>query len=108
MGKPRMTQRDRWAGREVVLRYHAYCDTLNLLLPNYKLPEELIIEFGIPMPKSWSKSKREMMDGEPHQQKPDIDNLAKAFMDAFKVDDSHVFSLEADKYWTQEGYILLQ
>lgn len=43
--------------------------------------------------------------GAPHEGKPDIDNLAKAFMDAFKSDDSHVFELHADKYWGPGGFI---
>lgn len=107
VGKPRMTQRDRWAKRAPVVRYHAYCDELKLQLPGYNLPGELRIEFGIPMPKSWSKAKRERMDGQPHTSKPDIDNLAKAFMDAFKTDDSHVWHLDGDKYWAPDGYIVL-
>lgn len=107
MGKPRMTQRDRWKQRPVVLRYHTYCDELRLRLPGYELPPHLYISFYIPMPPSWSKKKRETMNEQPHQQKPDIDNLAKAFMDAFKSDDSHVHHLEAAKVWSIEPCIKL-
>ena len=40
----------------------------------------------------------------PHHQKPDVDNLVKAFMDAAQdsgmlVDDSVVYSIHAYKYW---------
>lgn len=107
MGKPRMTQRDRWAKREVVVRYHAYCDLLNVLLPRYELPGSLHIVFGIAMPASWSKKKKAEHLNQPHRQKPDVDNLAKAFMDAFHSDDSHVWALKAEKYWSDEPYILL-
>lgn len=105
VGKPRMTQRDRWAHRPAVERYHAYCDQLRLLLPDYELPHKLSLVFYLPMPQSWSSKKRELMKGAPHRQKPDIDNLAKAFMDAFKVDDSHVHSLHAEKYWSDIGWL---
>ena len=40
----------------------------------------------------------------PHHQKPDVDNLVKAFLDAAQdggmlVDDSVVYSITAKKYW---------
>lgn len=109
MGKPRMTQRDRWKKRPVVLRYHAYCDLLraewNNLTSSADVPERLVLRFNIPMPMSWSLKKRTAHFGQPHQQRPDIDNLAKAFMDALCEDDSYVYSLKAEKYWSDEGSI---
>lgn len=107
MGKPRMTQRDVWKQRPVVMRYRAYCDELRYNLPGYELTPALSLTFGIEMPKSWSKAKREQMRERPHQQKPDIDNLCKAFMDAFKSDDSHVWALHAEKLWADKPYIIL-
>ena len=105
MGKPRMTQRDRWKGRPVVQRYNEFKDQLRAELPGYELPGNLSLVFYIPMPKSWSKKKRDLTEGQPHTAKPDIDNLAKAFMDAFKTDDSHVYALYAEKVWGYEGAI---
>jgi Holliday junction resolvase RusA-like endonuclease len=67
----------------------------------------LDIIFYLPMPKSWSKKKRTEMNGTYHDQKPDIDNLAKAFMDAFGSEDKHVAILHAEKYWAEKGYIEL-
>jgi Holliday junction resolvase RusA-like endonuclease len=55
------------------------------------------------MPKSWSTKKRLSMLGEYHQSKPDIDNLVKAFLDAFGDDDKHVAVIHAGKYWCVEG-----
>jgi Holliday junction resolvase RusA-like endonuclease len=109
MGAPRQTQRDRWARRPVIVRYHGYKDELRLKLPGYELPREVMIEFHLPMPKSWSKKKRAEMVGEYHDQKPDIDNLCKAFMDVWKdgEDDKVVHSLTARKFWAEEGYIVL-
>jgi Holliday junction resolvase RusA-like endonuclease len=59
------------------------------------------------MPHSWSKKKKDLMLGKPHKQRPDIDNLAKAFMDALLPEDSHVFSLTAEKYWSNEPSIVV-
>jgi Holliday junction resolvase RusA-like endonuclease len=107
--KPRLTQRDRWKQRPVVLRYHAYCDLLRFewknLTSSKEVPEKLALKFNLPMPISWSKRKRDLMRGKPHQQRPDIDNLAKAVMDALCEDDSYVYALKAEKYWSDEGSI---
>ena len=57
------------------------------------------------MPASWSEKKKKEMDGKPHQQKPDIDNLEKAFLDALCKDDSYVYAHAGEKYWGREGAI---
>lgn len=106
--KPRMTQRDRWAQRPAVLRYRQYCDDLRMHwslrydTPR-EVPERLALRFYITMPVSWSKKKRLEMIGAPHQQRPDIDNLVKAFLDALCEDDSYVYAIKAEKYWSEEG-----
>ena len=111
--KPRMTQRDRWKQRPVVKNYHAFCDELRLLLP---LPmrrpmldqaiHELDLTFHIPMPeKSWSKKKRAELEGKPHQQKPDIDNLLKAWMDCLYRNDQVIWKVSASKLWSVKGAI---
>ena len=102
-----MVRSDKWNKRPVVARYHAYKDLLNLELPGYELPEVLSIEFHIPMPKSWSDKKRINHLGMYHQQKPDIDNLVKGFMDAFHTDDAHVAVIHTGKYWSETGRIVL-
>lgn len=117
--KPRQTQRDRWIHTKKnlspsdqkhlnrILRYRAFADELrckcNLL--GYKLQDELSISFTIAMPKSWSKKKKAEMDGKPHQQTPDLDNLCKSFQDVLAADDSHVHRISANKVWGYEGLI---
>jgi Holliday junction resolvase RusA-like endonuclease len=103
MGAPRLVRSDRWGKRPVVQRYHAYKDTIRAALPGYELPTVLKIEFHLPMPKSWSNKKCIELDSNYHQQKPDIDNLVKGFMDAFHTDDAHVAVIHAGKYWCSEG-----
>jgi Holliday junction resolvase RusA-like endonuclease len=102
--KPRMTQRDRWAKRPAVVRYHTFCDELRL---RYKgeLPERLYLVIHMPMPKTWSNKKRKAMLLEPHRQRPDIDNLIKAVLDALCEDDSNIHEVHACKLWNEFGGI---
>tara|TARA_R100000655_G_C3000062_1_gene194263 strand:+ start:12726 stop:13118 length:393 start_codon:yes stop_codon:yes gene_type:complete len=107
--KPRMTRADKWKKRPIVLKYWSFCNELQLLANKYKYkPGEVVdLIFYIPMPKSWSKKKKLSMLGKPHKAKPDIDNLAKAFLDALLHEDSYVYSLSAEKYWSDKGSIMV-
>lgn len=102
--KPRMTQRDKWAKRPAVLRYREFCDQVRAA--GIQLPESgAHITFHIPMPASWSGKKRAEMFGKPHRQKPDVDNLGKALMDACLDDDSGVWDVRTTKRWAVKGAI---
>lgn len=101
--KPRMTQRDKWAKRPCVLRYRAFCDRVRFA--RVKLPEPCRVIFHLPMPASWSKAKREKFDGQAHRQKPDLDNLLKALIDAVYREDAHLAFICAEKRWALEGAI---
>ncbi len=64
------------------------------------------IIFCIPMPQSWSKKKREQMEGQPHQQTPDLDNLCKGVLDALCAEDKHIhFIGTLKKVWSEAGSI---
>ena len=111
IGKPRMTQRDRWKKRPVVLRYHEYKDALREQAHDsgFVVPEcNYHIEFYLPMPKSWSKKKRAEMNRKPHQATPDKDNLEKAFLDTLCEEDSYVWDGRVSKYWGEEGMIIVK
>lgn len=101
-----MTKSDRWKKRPAVVRYFDFKDALRSEFTGTLEPAFKII-FYMPMPKSWSDKKRKEMCGSPHQQKPDIDNLAKAFMDAMCDDDSYVYDVHAKKFWANTGSIEL-
>ena len=106
MPKPRMTRRDKWKKRPVVLRYHAFKDEVRF--QGVYLPEHgYHVTFIIPMPKSWSKKKKLEMDGEPHQQTPDKDNLEKALLDSLFEDDSRIWDGRVTKRWGQVGKIIV-
>lgn len=66
------------------------------------------IEFHIPMPKSWSKKKRRLMNGKPHQQKPDLDNIIKGCMDSVYSEDCTVHEIYAKKVWAETGAIVIE
>ena len=102
--KPRQTRADKWKKRPPVLRYRAFADTCREL--GVAVPESgAKVTFILPMPKSWSKKKRAQMDGQPHQQTPDVDNLGKALLDAVYEDDSCVWDIRMIKRWGVEGRI---
>lgn len=105
--KPRMTRRDKWEKRDCVVRYRQFCDLFRAKFPYETIPDEIKIDFELPMPSSWSRKKYSFMEGKPHQQKPDIDNLVKSVLDALHVDDSHVWKLIATKRWAVNGKITL-
>jgi Holliday junction resolvase RusA-like endonuclease len=107
VAKPRMTQRDRWAKRPGVVRYYEFCDELREHWGGQLVSPILELTFHIPMPQSWSKKKKSEMLGEPHQQRPDIDNLIKSFLDALCDDDSYIYSVKAEKRWDKVGSIVV-
>ena len=108
VAKPRQTQRDVWAKRPCVLRYRQFaddCRKLGMVLPSHGAS----VQFVIAMPKSWSEKKRAAMLGQPHTQKPDIDNLLKAIADAVHGDDSHIWHYAGlSKVWGETGGIIIQ
>jgi Holliday junction resolvase RusA-like endonuclease len=102
-----MTQADKWKKRKPVVRYFEYANRLKIINPAVSW-EPLSLHFVLPMPKSWSKKKREAMKNKPHTQKPDLDNLVKAFKDALLAEDSDVWMYKLImKTWGEEGCIIV-
>ena len=100
MGKPRQTQSDRWKKRPVVVRYRAYCDQVRACAKN--CPSDVYamsLTAHMLMPASWSKKKKQELNGKLMRQKSDIDNVSKGILDALFEDDSGVAILHAEKYW---------
>tara|TARA_Y100000310_G_C20522036_1_gene734157 strand:+ start:694 stop:1056 length:363 start_codon:yes stop_codon:yes gene_type:complete len=110
IAKPRMTQRDRWAKREPVLRYQAYAQELKLKTARINLdPHCLSLTFILPMASSWSNGKKVLMEGLPHLQKPDLSNLVKAYEDALWQNDSGIYKyINVAKYWGYKGKIIIR
>ncbi|MDF7650772.1 RusA family crossover junction endodeoxyribonuclease [Erwiniaceae bacterium L1_54_3] len=107
MGKPRMTQRDKFTRRPETNRYWAF--KAEVRLRGVSVPESgCRITFVLPMPDSWSKKKRAEHIGRPHQKKPDVDNLHKALMDALFDDDCIVWDARITKIWGEKGQIKIE
>lgn len=102
--KPRMTQSDRWRRRPAVLRYRAFCDAVREAGVRVPYGEAWVV-FTLPMPASWSTKKKQQMQGRPHQQRPDCDNLLKALLDAVYDDDARLYDIRITKRWGWEGAI---
>lgn len=104
MGKPRMTQRDKWKKRPVVLRYRAWADLARASVPvpaSRFIADPLTVSWTayLPMPKSWSCKKKDFMRGTLHRQKPDRDNIDKAILDALFTSDCGVAAGTLVKRW---------
>lgn len=103
--KPRMVRSDKWRKRPCVMRYWAFCDHVRVERVELPLFGAKIV-FRLPMPDSWSVSKRVKMDGQPHQQRPDLSNILKALEDACYGEDSAIWLYSGiAKYWGYKGAI---
>ena len=106
MGKPRMTQRDKWQKRPAVTRYWAYCDRIRAASPP-SVPSldvyAVNLAFYIAMPDTWSARKKEHLVGTYHRSRPDFDNLCKAVCDALFDEDSIIGEGRVRKIWCREG-----
>jgi Holliday junction resolvase RusA-like endonuclease len=107
MPKPRMTQRK---GYWAFPRYQSWVEEINILAKakKFKLPESYEVIFYMPMAKSWSDKKRKKMKWQPHQQRPDLDNLIKAVNDAFKSEDCRIYEIKAKKIWSVRPSIVIR
>ena len=73
---------------------------------------EVKIEFGIPMPSSYSNKKKTTLKGSGHTIKPDLDNLIKNVLDRGNgilwSDDKYIHTIQATKLWADKGYIKIE
>ncbi len=107
--KPRMTQRDKWAKRKCVAEYYTYKDEIKKHLKPEDFPVSgAHVTFFLPMPKSWSKKKKDRHYLKPHQKRPDVDNLAKGLLDALYSEDAHIYDIRVSKYWAHKGLITIE
>jgi Holliday junction resolvase RusA-like endonuclease len=98
MAAPRLTNRDRWKKRPVVMAYFAFRDEVRARGVVVPIPSK--VTFWMPMPKSWSAKKRREMDAKPHLVRPDLSNMLKALEDAVFDEDAAVWSIWPEKRWS--------
>lgn len=98
--KPRQTQRDKWQKRPCVMNYRAWADEARLRSGKLPVAWKIEMRFYLPVPASKSAGVRAKLIGALHSGKPDIDNLAKAVMDAlYPKGDDFIAVIVASKYW---------
>ena len=117
--KPRMTRRDGWSmaigrrhkARKCVLDWLCFREEIQWQAEGdgFEMPESgYHVIFVMPMPASWSPKKRQEMDGKPHQQTQDKDNLEKALLDALcPGGDAYIWDGRPTKVWGYEGMIII-
>lgn len=103
---PRQVRKDIYDPSPHVKRYRAYQDEMRTRGAMIPQPFHHAI-FVLPMPPSWSAKKRASMEGHPHQQKPDRDNLEKALLDSVFGEDEHVWDGRTTKLWGTMGMVIV-
>lgn len=98
MGKPRMTQRDKWQKRDCVVRYRAYADTIRLQMPKNIPSGGVLLNWiaFLPIPKS---RRKEGLAGKLHDEKPDADNIDKGLSDILFEQDKSIPGGVKLKFW---------
>mgnify|MGYP001379916131 FL=1 len=112
--RPKVTHYGTFYGKN----YTAFKQVVNEWLDKQKIEKlegalEAEMVFGIPMPDSWSKKKKEANLLRPHIVKPDVDNFIKSVFDILNErafdDDSQIARLRASKIWVDgPGHILVE
>ena len=96
-----MTTRDKWKDRACVLAYRAWADLLRLKAFGKNQKRLLNGPTRVRMLAFMDSGKQHRVG--PHALKPDIDNCAKACLDALFVNDHLIYSLQAEKFWCDGG-----
>lgn len=79
-------------------KYKKYKRELSLLLADIQPGNTINIVFFFPRPKRLKSGLRQ-----PHDVKPDIDNLIKGVLDCLPFDDKIIYSVVAKKYYCAAG-----
>lgn len=112
IGKPRMTQRDKWKKRPCVIEYRAFADTLRLFCAKMPRAED-IARFSVTArfapPASWSAKKRAAAIGTMMRSKPDPDNILKAILDPLFADDSKIGDIgSVRRRWAERDELVIE
>lgn len=105
VGKPRMTQRDKWMRRDVVMRYRAMKDEIRIR--GVQIPDAFVAVIYLPMPKSWPAAYKLEMNGTKHQVRPDHDNASKALSDCGRLQDQRIHDGRAIKRWAYRPRLVI-
>ncbi len=109
MGAVRLSSSDRWKKRPRAVKYFTWknqiqtlvSEACNGLLPD--VPIRMDVAFYIAMTETWTKKKKKEMEGKPHRQKFDLDNLVKGLWDSMFGDDAEISDSFSMKRWVKQG-----
>jgi len=102
--KPRMTQRDKWAPREVVERYWTYCDQLRL---GFNRTAKFQRATGLTLTARLAVKDAKLC-GKQHTKYPDLDNIIKGVLDALLIEDQAVSKIIAYKFWDETDELTIE
>ena len=117
-GRPRFVRRGNFVQAYTPEKTHDYEKRIAQIYKErinekYEGPIKILIKVEIKPAKSLSKKKtQELIEKQWHEQKPDVDNLAKAILDGLNgtayVDDSQIQELDVVKCWSFRDCVTLQ
>lgn len=102
MGAVRMTQRSLWkdpAAKKYLDWKRSVAWLAKIAAFQFETGDHLLFKLPI------TRMKNPQQPGEPHTQKPDLDNLIKALFDALHKDDAPIYEISARKEWAKIGCI---
>jgi len=106
IGKPRMTQRDKWYKRKATTDYWEWKELVKSIATNVPPAAQVVslswIAYFTP-PASWSAKRRIAVIGQLHRSKPDRDNIDKALLDALFDDDAAIAAGSLEKRWSENA-----
>lgn len=122
--QPRENRSDIWNPRPNVITFRQYKDQLReeLYRVGFKLTNELPdITFVFPVPEKATKKWLKQNLGKPHEQRPDLDNLIKGFIDCIFNKESYFYEFteltndsqihtygKLNKIWGETGQIIIK
>ena len=89
-----------------------YINKYNVKLAPTEKPLKAKITAFFEVPTSYSKKKKKELIGQPHTNKPDIDNIVKIILDSLNglayKDDKQIVKLEVEKLYGEEAKVVLE
>lgn len=116
----RMTKSDTWKlnpnhidplkrQRKSVTKYFAFKNLIAYQASEmgFVLGDCVEVVFLVPMPDSWSKKKKELMNRMPCKVRPDCDNYVKAVQDSLSKEDGNIWYINCKKVYSYNGSIII-
>ena len=104
IGKPRMTQRDKWHSRPATTKFWNFKRNIQIQAKKQKFTLSDCIEIYCFIQKPKSERKKGIFA---HRKKPDIDNIVKAILDSLKDYDQTIYIITVVKLYADFNKIVI-